>query len=197
MIHYPSTSPLNDLLYKKMTFFDGTDFNNASDKDYSLCDQKQNENYSYTLSERKEENFYKELVLWQTDLKTGQVASQQIVPRKIFYFDDRIRFKNIGVTAQALCNKKYYTLVLEDDGNAKKTAEDFDFQDFSRQKNLWGGNLVSYCLKENGNFEKKIVYKNNRFDYVPLIYSSNQDDFIFYLNDGGTEKFGIFNLNTF
>jgi len=196
-ILFTNCSPLNAAIAKRLTFYDGTDYDGASDKDYTACEQKSNEDFIYDLSERKEESYYKELLLFQSDLKTGKMISQQIIPRKIFYFPDRTPFKNIGLTTQLLRNKNFYCFVLEDNSNVNKTAEDFNFHKFSTKTDLWGGNLISYCLKENGSLEKKIIYKSNGFDFVPLKYSSNQNDFIFYLNNEKTERFGFLDLKNF
>lgn len=182
---------------KQLTFYDGTDYKNAADKDHALVQSITAEGYNYFIAGRSEENYYKELLLWKTNLRTGEVISQELIPRKIFYFDDRTRFKNIGVTAQQIYNANFYSFLLEDADNLPIHPHNFNFREFSRQKYLWGANLVAYILRPDGNFEKKLVHKNGGYDFVPLSYSSNQNDFVFYLNEGKLEKFAILKLDGF
>ena len=114
---------------------------------------------------------------------------------KIFFFDDRTRYKNIGMSAQILCNGDYSCFLLEDEDNEKRRPEDFNFHRFSRQKYLWGANLVAYTIRQNNEMTKAVIYRNKGYDFVPLNYSSNQCDFVFYLNKGKTEKFAIYSMS--
>lgn len=191
---FSEVTALSDDIKEKLTFYDGTDYKNPAEKDHALVETITAGGLGYYLSERREENYYKEMLLWKINLATGSVLSQEIVPRKIFYFDDRTRFKNIGVTAQVVYNNSFYSFLLEDRDNLKKSARDFKFHKFSRQKYLWGANLVAYILRPAGKFEKKLVFKNGDFDCVPLIYRGSQPDFILYLNNTSVEKFAILKL---
>lgn len=192
---YSVQNPISKQLEKQLTFYDASDSKLASEKDYRFLEGRSDEQYYYTLSGRDEENYSKELLLWKTKKEDGTIESQKIIPRKIFYFDDRTRFKNIGQTGQTLCNGTYFSFLLEDSDNEKLPADAFDFHDFSRQKYLWGANLVAYELRPGGQFVKHLIYKNKTFDFVPLIYTSNQCDFVFYLTRGKGEKFAIYRLN--
>jgi len=194
---FSEVTPLSNDTKDKLTFFDGSDYQSAADKDHRLSQTISNNGVNYYLAERSEENYYKELLLWKINLRTGAVLAQEIIPRKIFYFDDRTRFRNIGATGQTICNANFYSFLLEDSDNFRRGARDFEFHDFSRQKYLWGANLVAYILRPDGSFEKKLVYKNGDYDFVPLNYRSNQCDFVFYLNKGNLEKFAILKLEGF
>jgi hypothetical protein len=188
-------TPLNATLKDMLTFYDGTDYDSAADKDYSLLETISSDGCLYYVAGRSEINYYKELLLWKVNLRNGVVLDQEIIPRKIFYFDDRTRFKNIGVTAQQACQGSFYTFVLEDPGNFQKDPREFNFQKFLRQKYLWQANLVAYILRPGGGFEKKLVHKNGRYDFIPLNYISNQCDFVFYLHNGDREQFAFLRLD--
>jgi len=192
---FSEITPVSDDTKEKLTFYDGTDYNSPAEKDHALLETIAAGGVNYYLSERREENYYKEMLLWKINLRTGLVMSQEIIPRKIFYFDDRTRFKNIGTTAQMVYNDNFYSFLLEDRDNLKKGARDFKFHKFSRQKYLWGANLVAYIVRPGGKFEKKIIFKNADFDFVPLIYRATQPDFILYLNNTRVEKFAILKLD--
>jgi hypothetical protein len=193
---YARITPLSSRLEEQLTFYDGSDFKSAADKKYFLLDKMNCNNSCYILSERREENFYKELILVKVDLSTGEILKQEIIPRKIFYYDDRTRFRSMGETIRILSDTNFYSILLESRANIQKEAADFRYHKFSKQ-GASGGNVVSYILRANGNLEKKIFYKNDGYDFIPLPYQSDQPDFIFYLNRTRFEKFAILKLNPF
>jgi antitoxin component YwqK of YwqJK toxin-antitoxin module len=93
-------------------------------------------------------------------------------------------------------NNKLMVLVLESPLNFSNEPNAFNYHRFKKETNLWKANIVMYVLNEDGTLEKKIMYRNNNYDAVPMDYQSNgQKDFVLYLNNGKSEKFAILNLN--
>lgn len=185
---------LSEDLKSKLTFYDASDYNSPADKDHTNAEKHTDGEYAYILAGREEENYYKELVFLKTSLTTGSIVSQQVLPRKLFYFNDRTRFKNIGVVATALLNNNFFAFLIEDEDNLRQKPAEFKFHQFARQKYLWGAYLAVYILRPDNSFEKKAIHHNTRIDFVPLKYSGNQADFVFYLNRGNREGFAILNL---
>lgn len=191
---FSEIAPLNASLTEKLTFYDGDDLDEPAGKDYTLSGINRNNGYLYYMAGRSEPNYFKELLLWKINLRNGHVLDQQLLPRKIFYFDDRTRFKNLGLTAQQSVDDNLYTFVIEHPNNLAQAPQDFKFRRFSKQKYLSRANLVAYILRPNGAFEKKLVYRNKLMEAVPLQYTSNQRDAVFYLNNAKTEQFAILKL---
>ena len=193
--YYTITSPLADSLREKLTFYDGSDFKQPGDKDYAFLQQFSAGQINYQVSERKEDYYYKELLVWQTDLQTGQVTHQSIVPRKVLSFKNRTRFKKVGEAMFVFAADKLNVFVLEAAANFKSKPSKFVYHRFKKETNLWRANVMMYTIQE-GRLEKTLVFHNAEYDMVPLSYSStDQSDVVFYLNDGKYEKFAILKLN--
>lgn len=193
---YAEITPLDDSIKESLTFYDGTDFKSASEKEYRHCFKFEQNNLDYQVSERVEDYFYKELFFWKNDLETGKISCQKIIPRKVYSFKERTRFKNIGVVMPVLNNDKLSVVILESPLNSKKDPNEFNYHRFKKETSLWKSNLVMYSINNCGVLEKKIIFHNANFDAVPMQYlSDNQEDFILYLNNGNKEKFAILKGN--
>ncbi len=194
-IYYTSSAPLAGDLKNALTFYDGSDYKYASEKEYRPLKKYVCGNSVFQFSERRDENYYKELIIWQTGLQTGQVARQYLVPRKVFTFKSRTRFKNIGEAMLAFSGDTLNLFMLEATGNFKKDPTLFNYHKFSKETNLWRANIVRYTIY-NGSVKKELVYRNADFDLVPLLYTSGgvKDD-VFYLSSGKYEKFAILKQN--
>jgi hypothetical protein len=190
-------SPLNGNLSGKLDFFDGGDSRDAADKSYLPAWKAAHGRFAYQLSGREEENFYKEMVFFKTDLLSGRVAYQTVLPRKIFYFSGRSRFKKLGMTNSVICGDSVYTFVLEHKGNEKLLPEDFNYPKFKKQEYATYANLVCYYLKADGQLQKRVVFKNIDYDTMPLEYSGNDCDVIFYQGRGTVERFVTLRLSRF
>lgn len=188
-------TPLNTHLEKQLTFFDGSDYDSAADKEYTTFQNYSRDNAYYVLSERKDNNYYKEILLTKTDLKTGNVLQQEIIPRKIFYHKDGSRFKYLAQTAQVFCGQTLYTLLMENRRNTGKEANDFRYHKFFKLNSMRGANLVSYRLTQQGGLSKTVMYVNHEYHYIPLATETEGCDFVLYLNQGKYEKFAILNLD--
>lgn len=189
---YAVLTPLDSSITERLTFYDGTDYKEASDKDYTFFKNFTNNETDLQLVERIEDYYYKELLLLQSDLQTGKVVHQTIIPRKVYSFKGRTRFKNVGWVMPFIYNDKLNIVVLESPANFKKEPKDFNYHRFKKETNLWRSNLVMYSIDSNGNSEKKLLYHNNNFDAVPMFYEAeNCGDLIIYLNNSKAEKFLI------
>jgi hypothetical protein len=179
---------------EQLSFYDGTNYKEPAYKNYLLKNVFVNENSLLYVSERKEENYYKELLSWKLDIEKGTLAGMSVIPRKIFYFDDRTRFKKLGEAMISFKNGALNTYVIEHPRNLSTTNTAFRFHDFEKQTNVWGGNLINYSIKED-HVNKKLIYSNRNFDLVPLLYqSSDVNNEVFYFNEGKYEKFGFISL---
>lgn len=189
---YAVLTPLDSSIKENLTFYDGTDYKEAVDKDYTFFKSFSETKTELQLVERVEDYYYKELLFLQSDLNTGKVQQQKIIPRKIYSFKGRTRFKNIGNVMPFVYKNKLHVVVLESPVNFKKQAGDFNFHRFKKETNLWRSNLVMYIIDNSGNIEKKLLYHNNNFDAVPMFYEAqNCSDLILYLNNSKAEKFLI------
>jgi hypothetical protein len=193
-VKYSTNTPLKRSLAEKLTYYDGTDYDDPADKEFKIYQSLVIGNDLYFFSERRDETYFKELLTWKADISSGEITLQEIIPRKIFFFKDRTRYKSLGQPAHLECGNILYTFLLESNGNQKAEPADFQFQKFNKQGHFWGGNLTAYMLDPKGTLTKKIFYKNGEFDFVPLKYESDQGEFLFYLSKGRAEKFAILRL---
>jgi hypothetical protein len=184
-------TPLNAKLKEQLTFYDGTDYNYPADKEYSFL-KRMNDEDCNVLCERRDENYYKELLFFRMDRSSGMIVNQELIPRKIY--DDKTRFKNIEAVANFKCGTDMHFVVLENKANTEKASGKFIYNEFSKQKSF-SGNMVFYTLKSGAGMQKKVYYESSGYDFIPLKYYSNQCDFIFYLNRYKFEKFGFLNVN--
>lgn len=177
---------------EQLTFYDGTNYKDAAYKNYSYKKSFLGKSNLYFITERKDENYYKELLNWNVDPTNGELLSLNIIPRKVFYFSGRTRFKNLGECMVTYKNSYPVFYVLEDSKNSSNTSEGFNFHSFNKQNGLFGGNVVSYVSTINNKLDKKLIYNNTNFDLVPVLYfSENATDDVFYFNEGQYEKFGF------
>lgn len=189
---YQHEHPLPYNISEQLTFYDGSDQKDPAYKNYALKNAVCKGNNFYLISERKEENFYKELLVWQVDLKSGLLKKVEVIPRKIFYFDDRTRFKKMGECMITHKNDSLRFYLMEDKANLALPSRDFRYHDFSKQTNLWGANIVAYVSGAPAGSIKRLLYTNRNFDLIPVPYfSSKTNDEVFYFNEGTYEKFGF------
>jgi len=187
---YATLTPLDSSLKESLTFYDGTDYKDASDKEYDYLTALKVNNKHLQLSERVDEYYSKELITWQSDLETGEISMQKIIPRKIYSFQGRTRFKNITSAMPFIYDNKLHVMLLETPLNFKKDANTYKYQQFKKETNLWRSSVVVYILGSDGNFEKKLVCRNANYDAVPMPYQANNgSEIILYLNNNKYEKF--------
>jgi hypothetical protein len=192
---YSVITPLNGSLKESLTFYDGSDYKDASSKEYDHFRNFFANGFDHQISERVEDYYYKELLVWKNETQTGKVLYQKIIPRKIYSFQGRTRFKHIAKAMPFMYQEKLHFMLLESPENFKKDANSFNFHLFKKETNLARSNLVLYKLNNDGGLEKKLIYHNAIFDAVPMPYqASEQEDVIIYLDGGRREKFAILKL---
>jgi len=193
---YSVVSLLDSVIEECLTFYDGTDFKEPGEKEFQHFANYKKVDFNYEILERVEDYYYKELLVWRNDFKTGKISKQKIIPRKVYSFKGRTRYKSVGIAMPFLYKQNLHVVVLESPLNINKNPNDFNYHRFKKETNLWKSHLILYKINDKGILEKKLIYHNSNFDAVPMSYQTgNQEDFIFYLNNGKTEKFAILNLN--
>ncbi|MGZ4041778.1 MAG: hypothetical protein ACXVO9_01165 [Bacteroidia bacterium] len=183
-------------IIQQLTFYDGTDYKDPAYKHYGLRKSLIADNQLIYVSERKDENYYKELLSWRLNNETGELLKLEVIPRKIFYFNGRTRYKKMGECMMSFKNDTMNFYVLEDPDNIKKASASFNYHNFDQQENLWGANVIRYNSAMQGPTNKQNIYTNKNYDLIPLFYeSSYQKDELFYFNEGTYEKFGFISLD--
>ncbi|PBQ32086.1 hypothetical protein CNR22_09995 [Sphingobacteriaceae bacterium] len=191
-----TTTFYEESIREQLTFYDGPDDKESYHKQHFILNTYTHGDFMYTLSERAGLNYYKELLFRKTNLRTGAVVSQKIIPRKIFFFPNRTRYKNVAEPMVCHYQGSLTVLLMENAGNLKRNAANYHYKSFKRASGPGGANIVAYTLKSTGDFEKKLIYKNEGFELIPLkYYSESQKDMILYFNSDGSEKFAILKLN--
>lgn len=193
---YSVVTPLNETIKESLTFYDGSDYKDASSKEYDHFRNFFVKGFDQQVSERVEDYYYKELLVWKNDMQTGKLLYQKIIPRKIYSFQGRTRFKHIAKAMPFIYGDKLHFMILEAPENFKKDANSFNFHRFKKETNLARSNLVMYKLNDDGVLEKKLIYRNAIFDAVPMPYqASEQKDVVIYLDGGKRERFAILKLD--
>jgi hypothetical protein len=187
-------APLKPEIAAQLQFYDGGDSNEAADKLYSSVESIVQGQYIYQVSERKDDNYYKELLLLKVNGANGFVEFQGVVPRKIFFYPGRTRFRNLGLTNSAVCDNVFYTILLEHRANGKIPAKEYDYRKFNKQQYTNSANVVMYYL-EGDSIKKKVLMVNEDYEWIPLNYRGNQCDFVLYQSRGKVERFVILPLN--
>ena len=146
----------------------------------------------HSFFERTDGYFKKELLYFRTDLTTGKIVRQCVIPRKIMFFGHRNRFKSAPLPVFTKVNNQPALIILENPGNVARSPEPFIYDKFSQERNLWNSNMMLYSFDKNAKLTKRLLYHNKEFDLVPLIYSSRtNDDIVLYFNADQFEKFAI------
>lgn len=192
--YFTHSTVLDSSLEAALTFYDGGDYKTAGDKEYRPVQELGAASLHYHIAERRELNYRKELLVWESDRLTGRITGQYLVPRKMFGMGFT-PYNNEGEAMLAVYGNRLNVALLEAGANFKKSASEFRYHRFKKVSRLSGANIVMYSLHD-GIIEKKLVYRNGGFELVPLVYSSSgQADMIFYLNGDRFEKFAIWPLN--
>lgn len=187
-----ATTHLDTALEKRLTFFDGGDYDQPAHKDYQLMAPVMAGTQLWTVAGRSDDSYYKELVAWTTDPKSGMAIQQTIIPRKLFGFMRRLRFRYAADAITFAYKGRPCFVLAEAPGNLSRNAADFNYHRFRSENNLWRANVVMYCINDQGVAEKKLLHRNEAYDLFPLPYlSSGVNDHVFYLSSGRYEKFAI------
>jgi len=185
------STPMEGKLEKQLTFYDGP-FKESWLKYHNLLKIIPGDSSVDLLLERVEQYYSKELIFLSVNKHTGAVTTQKLIPRKLLFFRERNRFKNLGTVMLSSFRQRPSFIMLESPANFSKTARDFSYHQFTRETSLWRTNVVMYTLEADGELSKELIYRNAEFDLIPLRYESTYEgDIVFYLNSGRYEKFGF------
>jgi hypothetical protein len=192
---YQHTFALPDSIEKQLTFFDGGDYDHPSKKEYYMEKSLATAKSQWLSVSRTEQDSYKEQVLWSTDRQSGQLQQSVIIPRKVYGFGKKTRFRHSSDFVKFFSGNNPCFVVAEAPSNFEKQTQPFNFKRYKAENNLWKANIVMYKLKEDGGFEKTLLHANESYDLIPLPYTSKvNSDAIFYLTNGKYEKFLILPL---
>lgn len=188
---YAVETPMDAALEKQLEFYDGMDFNLAAYKDYPLLERALFGPRAYFLCGRSDGDFFKEMVLSEVEVSSGKIRAQGLIPRKIFFFNERTRYKNLGICNTAVTRSGFSCFVLENPANEAITSGKFKYHKFAKQGTFDAGNLVDYTLKEDGTVEKKLIYEAQNFEYIPVPTQNSDKELLFYLHVGKWERFAF------
>jgi hypothetical protein len=186
---YFHSYPLSEKIDKQLSYYDGTDYKTAADKLFAPLPSFYQHEGDYVVSEHLSGNYKKELLLLKWDSKDGMVSQQQLIPRKANVNDERARVKNISRVNTYERSNGYYLMLMESRSNAKLDSNQYKHKKFKRLGTIYNANLILFYLNPYGQLSKKLIYENNDFDYLPIQYTSNKEEFILFLDGSKFEKF--------
>lgn len=184
------TVPLEANIESALHFFDGGDNDAPAYKDYRLRFSIQSRAGMWTGVERRDPNYDKEMLFWHVD-RDGRVDRQRIIPRKLYGFGSKTRFRYAGEPVFFVYQGRNRVLVAEAPSNFGRKSEEFNYHRFRVESNLWRANLVMYDL-DSAAPSCELLHQNSAYDLVPLPYSAAYaGDVVFYFTSGRYEKFAI------
>lgn len=190
-----SLEPLKEELEKNLTYFDGTEYDVAARKVFNQRSFTSFYPYSWHISERKNENYLKEMLVWRTD-DAGRVELQHLLPRKTFFFPERVLFRTMGEVMHAVKGDTLFSIFLEHRNNLSTDPLTYKYQSLARQESLQGANLVVYKSAPGMQAPaKKLLYSNGNISCVPLGYSGNEEDLVLYFVISESECYSVISLN--
>lgn len=190
----PEQVGLDPVINKQLTFYDGSDDPKAGAKDYENHMVMRDSTIAWIIAGREEKNYSKEALVLALNSAKGQLLSQHLLPRKIFYFENRTRYKYLGAILCGQKQQELFCFLLEARRNHPLSAEQFNFSKFEKQKYQWGAGLVCYRLNPYGGSVKKTVYINSGYDVIPVPYQGPPGELLFYQSNGKKERFAILSL---
>ncbi len=187
--------PLNAEIKKRLTYYDGTDFEEAADKEFQFLNENVGAHYTYHLTERIDGEVYKELLLWQIQNSNAKVINQFLIPRRMLSSETWSRHKDIGQAGSALSGAGCHVFMAEANANAFTDPNTSYYYQLKKKSSLGNCYLVMYTPENNGKLSRIRLHKNVEFDFIPLDYTSTgTNELVFYLNNGKQEKFAIFSF---
>ncbi len=192
---YAVETPMNTPLEQQLNFYDGMDFSSAAYKEYPLLERRLSGSKAYFLSGRNDGDYFKEMFLAQLDVLSGKIVAQNLIPRKIFFFGERTRYKNLGICNTADLREGFCCFVLENPANLTIGAKDFKYHKFVKQGTFNAGNLIAYVLRQDGSMEKKLIHGAENFEYIPVPTENAHKELLFYLSSGKWERFAFLSVD--
>jgi hypothetical protein len=187
-----NTSPLRSDLTSRLTYYDGTDFEQAAEKEFEFLSEHSDKEFTYHLTERKEGDVYKELLLWKIQNSGIQVVGQYLIPRRMLSSETWSRYTNIGQAGIASSENKYRLFMAEAQANVESDPNSIRYYRLKKKSSLSNCYLTLYSPEANAKLSKQKLHYNTTFDFIPIPYRSSQTaDAVFYFTNGKQEKFAI------
>jgi len=189
------TTPISPDVKRRLTYYDGTDYKDAADKEFDLVDEYFGRQYTYILTERKEGGVYKELLLWQIQNSNGKVFNHYLIPRRMLSSETWSRYTDIGEAGSALSKSNYYLFLAEAAANVTIDPNTASYYQLKKKASLSHCYLIVYTPGQNGVISKRKLHQNLGFDFIPIDYSAPETgDLVFYFSNGKQEKFAVLNF---
>ena len=189
-VDFIHTEALQKAACKMLRYYDGSDDASPGGKVFREAAFSERNGKVVIWEERVEGNYHREILMWQADLERGQLTSQQLIPRKLFFFPNRTYFRQLNQLILLQDSGKQQCFLLENRSNKRQGPADYHHRRFEKQTLLRHGALVEY-QSERQELRKRLLFENNDFDFVPLRYSGWERDVVFYFNSGKNERFAI------
>ncbi|MCU0359356.1 MAG: hypothetical protein MUF75_01360 [Bacteroidia bacterium] len=187
-----NTSPLRSDLTSRLTYYDGTDFDQAADKEFEFLSEYSDKEFTYHLTERKEGDVYKELILWKIRNSGMQVVGQYLIPRRMLSSETWSRYTNIGQAGIAVSESKYRLFMAEAPANVESDPNSIRYYQLKKKASLANCYLMLYSAEADSKLLKQKLHYNATFDFIPIPYKSSQtEDAVFYFTNGKQEKFAL------
>ncbi|WP_317899099.1 hypothetical protein [Aurantibacillus circumpalustris] len=191
---YNTSTNYDEEIRRQLTFYDGPQKESYFKNHQSIGNHVEHQ-FAYSLFARSEKDYYKELLFRKTNLRNGEVVSQKIIPRKIFFFAGRTRYKNFAEPMVHFYGDSLKITLIEHASNRGSEAGNYKYKTFKKLSGPRKASVVIYSLCADGVFKKKEIYRNSNYELIPLnYYSTEQKDMVFYLNNSKFEKFAILQM---
>lgn len=186
---------INPGIKNRLTYYDGTDFKEAADKEFQFLKESEGREYTYHLTERKEGDVYKELLLWQIQKSSGKVSNHYLIPRRMLSSETWSKYRGIGEAGSTLSANHFHVFMAEASANVSQDPNTVEYYQLKKKSSLSHCYLVVYTPENNGNLSRMKLHLNLDFDFIPVDYSSTgTEEIVFYLSNGKQEKFAIYSF---
>jgi len=188
----PEVVPINADIKRRLTYYDGTDYEDAADKEFEFLNETVGREFTYHLTERKEGGVYKELLLWQIQNSSGKVHNSYLVARRMLSSETWSRYSEIGEAGSAILKGNYHLFMAEASANTSIDPNTAQYYQLKKKSSLGHCYLVIYTPEFNGSLTRVKLHQNLDYDFIPIDYASPEsNDLVFYLSNGKQEKFAI------
>lgn len=195
--YYMQDTSINASIENQLTYFDGSDYNTAADKNFAQLGVFESENYFIELLEHQKSAGNEEVLFVKWNKANGEIMLEQLIPRKSNFEDERIRMKNIGRVNWMTLQQGNAFLIHENPSNEKLELTQIKHKTFKKLKSVYRANVMLYHIDSTGRLNRKLIYRGDNFASIPVNYQSNQTEYILFLDGSKKEKFAILKMNPF
>ena len=189
---YSKLIPYDEATTKKLTFYDGNDYNDPGYKPFSFTDNFIDGRNLIVILERKQYDFFKDILTVKFDMDAGKIKWMHVLPRKIFFFPSRTQYKSIGCYSASYLNNTLNIYFLDHPSNLKKNIATTSYSKSEKLMILNDGVISKIKIADNG-ISKSLFF--SRPDYRLISLKNNpvkkESRLMFYFNYGSWEKFGV------